>query len=439
MDNAGGGNDDDNEKNDRIVNEAMERNGMQMIEVLMARLNNLTSKVNERQKACIQDRNPDSDFCSSLVQGLQQELSDDENDDTSVSGGGKGEGTGGREKRSSVFKPRVMSREIGIPGSKRSSTPPPGTLAPGEVYVTFRGEPSTDFGKKLEHKFEQDSENAERNLSVNVGGDSAHHRRRASQGQRMREGQKKIKDTKVLRAKYEKKLLDNLEAFVSRSATDLVYVMPMGAQKRVGGMAATSPFKPPCGATLPKSALSGKNEESRHDAILRASSPSALSRGVTPSEPNTAKHTNKNQNRASLVAGVLNGNHNPPAGGEGGNQPGLQAVWNIAPKGTKNRSNSIVPYGEDGDLVQAAVNTAVASTTNGSEAKLKKTSSGEDSVYLDEQMMDAEDWPIPLVTAEFNPSLLLGLSCTKITLPAGDSLMAKFAKTELSNWLLIYM
>lgn len=429
-----------NEKNDRIVNEAMERNGMQMIEVLMARLNNLSSKVNERITACIQDRNPDSDFCSSLVQGLQQELSDDENDDTSISGGNgpSGNSKEGKDRKGSIFKPKASSKEIGIPGNSRKSTPPNGALAHGEIYVTFRGEPSTDFGKKLEHKFDQDSEAAERKNHLIISDPGGHRgKRRASIGLRLKFEQEKVDKVKALRSKYEKKLLDNLEAFVSRSATDLVYVMPINATKKIGGLGATSPFKPPCGVTLPKSALSGqKNEESRHDAILRASSPTNMSRGTTPLTE--AKHTNKNQNRASLVAGVLGigpsgtlsqGNS---ANGTGG---GLKSVWNIGgPKTSttgKTRSNSIVPYGED--LPENP------SETNQGKQRVASPPDQDSASFLDEQMLDAEEWPIPLVTAEFNPSLLFGLSCTKVTLPAGDNLMRTFAKTDLSNWLLIYM
>ena len=56
--------------------EMKERNYFQMIEVLMTRLKKMEEKVDERRRACADDQNADSDFCSSMVSGMQQDLQD---------------------------------------------------------------------------------------------------------------------------------------------------------------------------------------------------------------------------------------------------------------------------------------------------------------------------------------------------------------------------
>jgi hypothetical protein len=129
----------------------MERNAMQMVEVLMARLKNLEGKVIERQRAAGEDRNPDSGLCSSLVPALVADLSDDEDDGEKSS------------NKYSVFRPRPSSRTGGPSGRNSIRVNSQGSSSAGgggqpspvnEVFVTFRSEPSTEFGKRLEHKFE---------------------------------------------------------------------------------------------------------------------------------------------------------------------------------------------------------------------------------------------------------------------------------------------
>ena len=69
--------------------EMKERNYFQMIEVLMTRLKKMEEKVDERRRACADDQNADSDFCSSMVTGMQQDLHDIVDDQGQ---GGKGGG-----------------------------------------------------------------------------------------------------------------------------------------------------------------------------------------------------------------------------------------------------------------------------------------------------------------------------------------------------------
>jgi len=379
--------------------EVMQRNEMQMIEVLMARLQNLGAKVNERKSACALDRNVDSDFCSSLVGGLQTDLSDDSGDEPD------GAGTGRGKSRPSFFKPRTSSRDgsarprhgsagghgrhSSSGGSARASRSSHGnsgahTPLPGEVYVTFRSEPATDFGKRLEHKFEVEDLGKDRSgtprdtgrgspppsapghgLTVTVDSTSQSQHAASSQasrpasrvGTRSRAEQKKTDARSAQRSLYEKQLMDNLESFVTRSCTDQHYTMPSAYRAAVGGKQGTRPFSAAAlGGELPRYALDGHGFES-------------------PSTPEGAP--------AMAEATSPDGSNYP-------SPPGSPMVGEGADNGG---------HGND----------------------------------------EAEKWPIKVSAHELNPKLLLGLACARMTLKQGHKLFTRFSLAPKSCWLFVYM
>jgi hypothetical protein len=89
------------------------------------------AQVDERMRACAEDRNADSDYCSALVPSLQQELSDGEDER---------EGGDRPRARASVFRPRPAKDGGGSPVAYVGRLTSPKTAA-ADVYLTFRCEP----------------------------------------------------------------------------------------------------------------------------------------------------------------------------------------------------------------------------------------------------------------------------------------------------------
>jgi len=255
--------------------------------------------------------------------------------------------------------------------------------------VTFRSEPATDFGKRLEHKFEVEDLGKDRSgtprdtgrgspplsapghgLTVTVETTSQSQHNASSQasrpasrvGTRSRAEQKKNDARSAQRSLYEKQLMDNLESFVTRSCTDQHYTMPSAYRAAAGGKLGTRPFSAAAlGGELPRYALDGHGFES-------------------PSTPESAP----------AMAGATS-----PSGGSAGSP---------SPPGS--------PLGGEGAETGGSL-------LHGNE--------------------EAEKWPIKVSAHELNPKLLVGLACARMTLKQGHKLFTRFALAPKSCWLFVYM
>ena len=376
---AGGGN-----SGDKL--EMKERNYFQMIEVLMTRLKKMEEKVDERRRACADDQNADSDFCSSMVGSMQQDLNE-----IMEAPGAHGGKSG--QPRYSLFGPRHVTPEAGgDPGATLGAT---SSHVP-EINVTFRSQPATDFGKRLEQKFE-----------VELGGfkpmgGGAKNKNAGGISKNRRMGQRKLDEKKQARVKYEKKLLANLENFVTRSVNDHAYVLPSDLKALLAGGAGSSLGGGGSGGggrSVGRSVGSGGGSVGGADNDGLAMSPLGMDAPAPRLDVNAA----------------------PTAGaGDASFPPSPNSFYSGGGFGNNN--------GNDGLSVGDASSSQVTRASHASYA----TSTGS-------TLLEDEEWPIQIGAEEFNPKLLLSLACERIVLPSGERMFKHFVLGQKSCWLFVYL
>ncbi|KAJ8613361.1 hypothetical protein CTAYLR_002267 [Chrysophaeum taylorii] len=169
--------------------EQAERN-YQLIENLMVRLQKMGAKAEERRRACEEDQNADSEMCSSKVPTLQQDMDERDSENPMC-------------RKPSMF---LRESENGVP----------------EINVTWRSAPTTEAGKRLEAKFEEEVGHLFASTQKRIKTKTIS----AANIGRSRRHDHKLDEKKQERIKYERRLQSNLEHYVTRAVNELHYQIP---------------------------------------------------------------------------------------------------------------------------------------------------------------------------------------------------------------------
>ncbi|CAM9867949.1 unnamed protein product, partial [Hapterophycus canaliculatus] len=176
-----------------------------MVGVLSDRLTSLNAVVINRYNGCRSDLDEATEFRSSRTKKMAVIAEEDWSSATPRKGADKA------KQRATLF------NQGGIGGAEGAD----GSEAVGLSRMTFRNAPQTDAGRKLAHQFEQ-----EYGLKQQASSSTPKFNK-TSPGKLKRVDQyKKNESRKHERLHFERKLQSNLDQYVTRAVTELVYRMP---------------------------------------------------------------------------------------------------------------------------------------------------------------------------------------------------------------------